>query len=234
MGTTEYQGVRISMLGHASALLEAGGKRVLIDPFKLNTVSTEPADLSRGHGAGGWAGGHADVVFVTHEHYDHCSIEDLQQACGKDTIVVTVVGCQSKLMQNIDAKTFLVVAPGDSGKVADTGIGFEAVAAYNTNKQFHPRENEWAGFVVTINGVRVYHAGDTDLISEMGSVQCDVALLPVSGTYVMTAEEAARAAGVVGCKLAIPMHYGGIVGTIADAQRFIALLPQGVAGRILE
>lgn len=113
------------------------------------------------------------------------------------------------------------VLPGDSLVVA--GIAVEAVQAYNTNKNFHPRENGWVGFIVEIEGERVYHAGDTDLIPEMSAVRCDIALLPVSGTYVMTADEAARAAAVIKPKIVVPMHYGDIVGTVQDADKLKSL-----------
>jgi L-ascorbate metabolism protein UlaG (beta-lactamase superfamily) len=108
------------------------------------------------------------------------------------------------------------------------GITIEAVPAYNTNKQFHPRTNGWLGFILTVDGVRVYHAGDTDCIPEMKDIQADIALLPVSGIYVMTAEEAAQAALAIGPKIAVPMHYGDIVGVADDAERFAAAL----AGRV--
>jgi L-ascorbate metabolism protein UlaG (beta-lactamase superfamily) len=112
-------------------------------------------------------------------------------------------------------------------KPADTltvqGVGIEVMPAYNTNKSFHPKANNWVGFVVEVDGERIYHAGDTDVIPEMGSVRCDIALLPVSGTYVMTAEEAANAAAQIKPKIAVPMHYGDIVGDESDATRFKSL-----------
>ncbi|MCX5757844.1 MAG: MBL fold metallo-hydrolase, partial [Candidatus Hydrogenedentes bacterium] len=113
------------------------------------------------------------------------------------------------------------------------GIGIEAVPAYNTNKEFHPKKNGWIGYIVTMNDVRIYHAGDTDHIPEMKSIKADIALLPVSGTYVMTAEEAARAALDINPRIAIPMHYGTIVGQADDAVRFRDLL-QGKIEAILK
>jgi L-ascorbate metabolism protein UlaG (beta-lactamase superfamily) len=111
-----------------------------------------------------------------------------------------------------------VVQPGD--KLTVSGIPIEAVPSYNTNKNFHPKEKGWLGFIVTVEGVRIYHAGDTDRIPEMASFQVDIALLPVSGTYVMTAEEAVEAARLMKPRVAIPMHYGAIVGSADDAKRF--------------
>jgi L-ascorbate metabolism protein UlaG (beta-lactamase superfamily) len=124
-----------------------------------------------------------------------------------------------------------IVRAGD--KVNVQGIAIEAVAAYNTNKinpdtrkPFHPKEDNKIGFVVTINDVRIYHAGDTDAIQEMKNIQTDIALLPVSGTYVMTAEEAAEAVKMIKPKIAIPMHFGAIVGSEKDAEKFKQLVKE--------
>jgi L-ascorbate metabolism protein UlaG (beta-lactamase superfamily) len=108
------------------------------------------------------------------------------------------------------------------GKTVTMGnIGVEAVPAYNTNKRFHPKDNEWVGYVISINSKRIYHSGDTDFIPEMANLhKIDVALMAVSGTYVMTAEEAAKAVDTFKPKLAIPMHYGAIVGSASDAEEF--------------
>ncbi len=111
-----------------------------------------------------------------------------------------------------------MVKPGDTINIDDVKI--EAVAAYNTNKDFHPQQNNWLGFIVTVEGVRIYHAGDTDLIPEMNTFSADIALLPVSGTYVMTADEAIDAAKQIKPQIAVPMHYDAIVGTAQDALAF--------------
>ena len=124
-----------------------------------------------------------------------------------------------------------MVRPGDRLSVG--GVGIEAVPAYNLQKSFHPREKGWLGFVVEVEGVRIYHAGDTDFIPEMASIRADIALLPVSGTYVMTAEEAVEAAKAIAPKVAIPMHYGAIVGDDGDARDFEAALEGVCAVRIL-
>jgi L-ascorbate metabolism protein UlaG (beta-lactamase superfamily) len=168
---------------------------IVIDPFQINDCEL------------------ADVILISHEHYDHCSPEDVKKIQKDDTIIVTEPNSAKKLSGNIE-----VVKPGD--KVTASGIPVEAVAAYNTNKTFHPKGNNWLGFVVTVDGVRIYHAGDTDVIPEMDSLEADVALLPVSGTYVMTAQEAVEAAKRIKPKVAIPMHYGAIVGSADDAQQF--------------
>ena len=159
----------------------------------------------------------ADVVLVTHDHFDHLSEPDLAKVV---TAATTVVG-----PAEVAAKTSLrveVIAPGETKTVK--GVTVTAVAAYNTDKAFHPKADGKVGYVFRVGGAVYYHAGDTDLIPEMSGLAPDVALLPVSGTYVMTAEEAARAARAIAPKVAVPMHYGAIVGAEADARRFAALL----------
>ena len=110
------------------------------------------------------------------------------------------------------------IKPGES--ILIDKVKIEAVPSYNIDKQFHLQKNGWLGFVLEINGVRIYHAGDTDFIPEMKNLKVDIALLPVSGTYVMTADQAAKAALAIKPKLAIPMHYGAIVGSVDDAIQF--------------
>jgi len=161
----------------------------------------------------------ADVVLVTHPHYDHCSPEDIAKVSHEKTVIVTEAESAAKLKGDVR-----LLAPG--GRMTIGSVSIEAVAAYNTDKKFHPRAKNWLGFVVTLDGTRIYHAGDTDLIPEMDAIECDVALLPVSGTYVMTAAEAVEAARRIKPKVAIPMHYNTLVGSRADAERF----KKGLAG----
>ena len=122
------------------------------------------------------------------------------------------------------------MAPGESCKIDN--IKIEAVASYNINKKFHPRANNWLGFIVTVNGVRIYHAGDTDYIPEMNNFKADIALLPVSGTYVMTADEAVQAALDIKPQVAIPMHFGSIVGDLSDAESFARALADKITVKI--
>ena len=192
----------IHWLGHDTFKI-IGEKVIYTDPFKIRNKDT------------------ADIILITHEHYDHCSPEDVKMLQGPDTVIVAPADCAKKLSG--DVKT---VKPGDTLNVG--GIEVEAVPSYNTNKQFHPKANGWVGYVFTVNGKRVYIAGDTDYIPEMKNIKADIALLPVSGTYVMTAEEAIKAALDINPKVAVPMHYDSIVGTKDDAKRFAA----GLKGKI--
>lgn len=202
----EYEGVQISWLGHDGFKLKRA-KVVYIDPYQL-TSKAEPADL----------------VCVTHEHFDHLSVEDLKKVVTAQTTVVTIAACEAAA-KSLRPKAVRVVKPGDRLEV--DGVSVDVVAAYNTSKfrspgkPFHPQADGKAGYVIGMGGVRIYHAGDTDEIPEMGKVAgVDVALLPVSGTYVMTAAEAAKACRTIRPKLAIAMHYGAIVGSAADAEAF--------------
>jgi L-ascorbate metabolism protein UlaG (beta-lactamase superfamily) len=201
----EYQGLKISWLGHDSFKIK-NGKTVIIDPFKIRPTADK-----------------ADILLISHEHFDHFSLDDIKKVVNENTTVVTIPAVKKDL-SSLKVKEVKAVKPGDKLKIGDVSI--EVIPAYNLNKfrepgkVFHPKEDGKAGFVIGIKGVRVYHAGDTDAIPEMKGLKPDVALLPVSGTYVMTPEEAAQAAKMVEPKLVIPMHYGVIVGTEKDAQKF--------------
>ena len=185
----------IKWLGHAGFKL-TGEKVVYIDPFKI--TDSEPAD----------------VIIITHEHFDHLSPDDIKKVQAPNTIVLVTPDCKSKVSGNV--KT---VSPGHN--IIVNGIMVESVPAYNQDKEFHPKSKNWMGVVVTINKKRIYHAGDTDNIPDMGNLKnIDIALLPVSGTYVMTPEEAANAANKIMPKIAIPMHYGSIIGARTDAEKF--------------
>jgi L-ascorbate metabolism protein UlaG (beta-lactamase superfamily) len=201
----EYRGLKISWLGHDSFRIK-NGKTIVIDPFKIRPTAEK-----------------ADILLITHEHYDHLSLDDIKKVVNENTTIVTIPAVKKEL-SSLKVKEVRTVKPGDKFKLGDVSI--DVVPAYNLNKfrepgkVFHPKEDGKAGYIIGIKGLRIYHAGDTDAIPEMKGLKPDVALLPVSGTYVMTAEEAAQAVKMVEPKLAIPMHYGGIVGTEQDAQRF--------------
>ena len=198
---------RMTWLGHDAFRID-GSKTVYFDPYNI-----EP-------------GIKADLVLVTHDHFDHCSPDDVDKIVQPETVIVTEKDSAKKL-----SGTVKIVKPGDSLAVDDVKI--EALPAYNTNKDFHPKANGWLGFVLEMDGVRVYHAGDTDFIPEMKALNVDIALLPVSGTYVMTADEAVEAALAINPGVAVPMHYGAIVGDSSNADVFKAKLERKVKVRIL-
>lgn len=199
----------IHWLGHDTFKI-VGEKIIYTDPFKIKKKDT------------------ADIILITHEHYDHCSPDDVKKIQGPKTIIVTTSDCAKKLSGNIKK-----IKPGE--KINVEGIEIEAVPAYNTNKQFHTKDKGWVGFIFKVNKQRIYIAGDTDYIPEMKTFKdIDIALLPVSGTYVMTAEEAVRAALEIKPKIAIPMHFGSIVGNRNDAERFANSLKGKIDVVILE
>jgi len=195
----------IHWLGHDSFRLD-GSSTVYIDPWKL--------------GAGGPP---ADLILVTHDHYDHFSAPDIARVATPQT---TLIGPASVTAQ-VDGVEAVTLSSGETATVGDVTV--TAVPAYNLDKfrrpgeVFHPRAAGGLGYIVELDGRRIYHAGDTDAIPEMRDVRCDVALLPVSGTYVMTAEEAAEACRTISAAAAVPMHFGDVVGTAADAARFEGL-----------
>jgi L-ascorbate metabolism protein UlaG (beta-lactamase superfamily) len=159
----------------------------------------------------------ADLILITHDHSDHCSPADVARLRGPATVVIAPAAAAAKLPAPV-----VEIAPGEQ-KTA-VGVAVRAVLAYNTDKKFHPKQAGMVGYLFTVGGVTYYHAGDSDHIPEMAGLRPDVALLPVSGTYVMTAAQAAEAARAIQPKVVVPMHYGAIVGAEADAATFAKLL----------
>jgi L-ascorbate metabolism protein UlaG (beta-lactamase superfamily) len=200
--------IELQWIHHASFRIQAREGVLYIDPWKLENPRPD-----------------ADVIFVSHCHYDHCSPEDIEKISKPETAIVA----PAQTIEQLHAAN--AVTPGESAYVRD--IQVEAVAAYNVGKTFHPRQNNWVGAVFTIDKTRIYYAGDTDLIPEMNDLkEIDLALLPVGGTYTLDANQAAKAVKAIGPKLAIPYHWGDIVGSRADAQRFVQA--SGRLGRLLE
>jgi L-ascorbate metabolism protein UlaG (beta-lactamase superfamily) len=198
---TEKLVSNIHWLGHSSFRIEGDGLVIYIDPWQLKD------------------GPQADLILISHDHQDHCSPDDVAKIRGTDTAVVANKSAVAKLAGSVE-----VVSPGD--EVTVKGVSISAVPAYNINKfrspgqPFHPQAAGHVGFVFTVGGQRIYFAGDTDHIPEMKDIQADVALLPVSGTYVMTAVEAAEAAATIQPQVAVPMHIGRSIGSMADAETF--------------
>jgi L-ascorbate metabolism protein UlaG (beta-lactamase superfamily) len=200
MTILDFNGIKVKWLGHDGYRFDFDGKIMYIDPFE-----TKENDK-------------ADIIMITHEHYDHCSIADLKKLTKQDTLIITTPDTTSKLSGKVQGGNVKLVKPGDAFSYKDLHV--KAVPAYNINKPFHPKDNQWVGYVFSLKGIKFYHAGDTDFIPEMADISCDVAFLPISGTYVMNVEEAVQAAKKIMPKIAIPMHYGKIIGEKSDAETF--------------
>lgn len=184
----------IHWLGHASFKL-TGEKIIYIDPYEISETEK------------------ADIILITHTHHDHLSMDDIEKIRKLDTVIFAPEDAKSKLSDFKSVKPYQFFNVGK--------IKIETVPAYNLDKEFHPEEKNWVGYVIEINGERIYHAGDTDLIPEMSELKdIDVALLPIGGTYTMDVTEALQAVNIIAPKIAIPMHYGKLSGTRMDAEKF--------------
>lgn len=201
----------IKVLYHSSIKISKD-KIIYIDPFEINKNYND-----------------ADIIFITHDHYDHYSEADIDKVINENTNIVVPEELLTKLLKKgINKNAIITVEPSKEYMVQ--GIKFETIPAYNINKTFHPRENEWVGYIVEINGIRYYIAGDTDITEENKKVKCDVAFVPVGGTYTMDFKEAAQLINEIQPKIAVPIHYGSIVGTEQDATDFIRLLHPAIKG----
>ncbi|MDE1851050.1 MAG: MBL fold metallo-hydrolase [Candidatus Micrarchaeota archaeon] len=182
----------VTWLGHAGFMVEASGLRAFIDPFRLHDFSQK-----------------ADVIFITHPHFDHLDLEAIAKISKEGTRFIA----PEEAAKKIGAKNMTVVRPGYRGSVM--GLEFEAVAAYNIDREkleFHRKGSGWVGYVINVGGKRIYHAGDTDLIEEMSEIDADLALIPCGGKYVMDLDEAIRATKVIKAKNFAPMHYRALLG----------------------
>lgn len=204
----------IEVLYHSSIRINKE-KTIYIDPFKIDRNYND-----------------ADIIFITHDHYDHYSEEDIDKVINENAVIVIPEELLTKVLKKGINKDAIVTVEPDK-KYMVQGIKFETVPAYNTYKTFHPKENGWVGYVIEINGIKYYIAGDTDITEENKKVKCDVAFVPVGGTYTMDFKEAAQLVNQIQPKVAVPIHYGSVVGTKQDAEEFIKLLHTNIKGVIL-
>ncbi len=201
---------KITVFTQNSIRIDTGAGKVYIDPYKMKD---EPKD--------------ADLILITHDHYDHFSPEDIVKVLGQNTILVVPEKMVSKVKE-IPAvvESVETVSPGESYQIG--GLEIETVSAYNTIKPFHMKSAGWVGYIIEDAGVRIYIAGDTDATKEAKEVKCDVALVPIGGTYTMDVKKAAELVNEIKPKVAIPVHYGGEVGSPSDGDDFAQLVKDPV------
>ena len=204
----------VEVLCHSSIKINKE-KVIYIDPFKIDKNYND-----------------ADIIFITHDHYDHYSEDDIEKIQKNDTVIVAPEELLTKLLRKGFRQDYIITVTPDEQDMVE-GIKFETVPAYNTDKQFHPKENEWVGYIIELNGYRYYIAGDTDITEENKKVKCDVAFVPVGGTYTMDFKEAAFLINEIKPKIAVPIHYGSVVGTKQDAEDFKRLLHPEIKCEIL-
>ena len=214
--------IELKWLGHAGFFIK-NSKTDYIDPYMISENSEK-----------------ADIILITHSHYDHCSVADLTKIVQEGTRILCPADCQSKITRfNIPIKIQIV----EPGQELDLGeIKLNIFPAYNIDKPFHSKDEGWVGYLIKINDILIYHAGDTDLIPEMqkltGYKQLDkmfIALLPIGGRFTMSVDEAVEAAKLIKPSLAVPMHYGSVIGTEEDAREFVELCnEEGIDAKILE
>ena len=192
----------IKCLGHSTIKILDKDKVIYIDPYNIKEDKKD-----------------ADIIFITHAHYDHFSEEDIIKIKNENTIIVITEDIYNKVIElGFLEKKIIKVMPKEEYKIGN--IRFQTIPAYNIDKKFHPKENMWVGYLININNIRYYIAGDTDITNENKKVKCDVAFLPVGGTYTMDYKEAAELANIIRPKIVVPIHYGIIVGTKEDALNF--------------
>lgn len=204
----------IEVLCHSSIRFNKG-LIIYFDPFKINKDYHD-----------------ADIIFITHSHYDHYSEEDISKVIKDNTTIVVPKALEDMVLQFGFAKEHIIVlSPNEEYSVL--GINFKTIPAYNTNKNFHPKSNEWVGYIVNLDQTTYYIAGDTDITEENRQVKCDVAFVPIGGTYTMTYSEAAELINEIKPQIAVPIHYGLIVGNKEDANNFANLVDKEIECKIL-
>lgn len=208
--------MNIKVLYHSSIKIESN-INIYFDPFKIEVASND-----------------ADVIFITHEHYDHFSPEDILKIKKENTIIVLPKNMENIALDlNFEKTNIVLVEPNKKYKLENQELIFETIPAYNVNKNFHKKEMNWVGYILEIEGKRVYVAGDTDITEENKQVKCDIALVPIGGTYTMEAKEAAELVNIIKPKIAIPIHYGAIVGNKEDEKIFVKNVEKDIECKIL-
>lgn len=199
----------ITVNSNNSVRIELDGKIIYVDPYE---IEGSPQD--------------ADYIFVTHDHYDHFSLDDINKILKRETAFIVPMPMDKKVRKNTAAGINYPVVPGKSYEV--NGLSFETVAMYNKLKPFHPKKAGWCGYIINVSGNRIYIAGDIDDIDEAFAVSCDIAMVPIGGFYTMNYKEAAGLINKIKPKVAIPTHYGKVVGKVSYGENFKKLVDDGI------
>lgn len=204
----------IEVLCHSSIKINKG-IIIYFDPFKIEKNYND-----------------ADIIFITHDHYDHYSEEDIDKVIKNNTIIVSPVDLLEKLLnKGLKKENIISVKPYEDYNIRN--LKFNTIPAYNTNKQFHPRKNNWVGYLIELEGITYYIAGDTDITEDNKKIKCDVAFVPIGGTFTMNYQEASELINTIKPKIVVPIHYGSIVGTKEDAINFSKLINPEIECKIL-
>ncbi|WP_026664992.1 MBL fold metallo-hydrolase [Butyrivibrio sp. FC2001] len=200
----------IEVFTHSSIRVKFGGGTIYVDPFRIREKTND-----------------ADYVLITHAHYDHFSLEDIRKVIKESTVLV----CPERMVEDArelerEVKVIVTVKPGVYKEF--DGFEIETIPAYNNIKPFHPKRAEWVGYILRVDGKRVYIAGDTGVTKEAKKVKCDIAMVPVGGTYTMDVKKAADLINTIRPEYAIPTHYGTIVGKQTDGKAFAGLVKSPV------
>lgn len=196
----------IEVFTQSSIRVKSSSAILYLDPFQLKEETHD-----------------ADYIFITHMHPDHFSIKDIRKVLKDNTILIvpTKMLDDAKELER-EVSSIMPVSPGIYKEI--NGLEFETVPAYNTIKPFHPKRAEWVGYILRIDGKRIYISGDTGATKEAKQVKCDVALVPIGGTFTMDAKRAAELINIIRPEYAIPTHYGCGVGKKSDGKAFASLV----------
>lgn len=200
---------------HHSSIKFSDNIKIYFDPYEINENNND-----------------ADIIFITHNHYDHYSENDIKKIYNANTKFIITKDLEKELLNlGIKKENIIIVAPNNNYNVLD--ISFKTIPAYNINKPFHPKENNWVGYLINYNNFTYYIAGDTDITEDNKLIKCDVAFLPIGGKYTMNYKEAAELTNIIKPKIVVPIHYGLIVGTTEDATEFSKLINKDITCKIL-
>lgn len=200
---------------HHSSIKFSDNIKIYFDPYEINENNND-----------------ADIIFITHNHYDHYSENDIKKIYNANTKFIITKDLEKELLNlGIKKENIVTVAPNNNYNVLD--ISFKTIPAYNINKPFHPKENNWVGYLINYNNFIYYIAGDTDITEDNKLIKCDIAFLPIGGKYTMNYKEAAELTNIIKPKIVVPIHYGLIIGTTEDAIKFSKLINKDITCKIL-